>query len=104
MDFLIPTLKESVFDKERECIFVLGDVFDSRQSINTQTLNHVIRNFKKLRDEIGIPIYILCGNHDIYFKSTTDISSLVVLESIVNKVFYTPEIFTFGNRDILIQP
>ena len=70
--------------KERgiEKIFVLGDLFDTRHAVNVLTINRVIDFFK--RHEGEVIWYIILGNHDLYYKNSMDISSLVVLDRIKN--------------------
>lgn len=70
--------------KERgiEKIFVLGDLFDTRHAVNVLTINRVIDFFK--RHEGEVIWYIILGNHDLYYKNSMDISSLVVLDRIAN--------------------
>lgn len=69
MDFFhkqfIPYLKSM----DEDFIMIhLGDVFDSRSSINTYIAKHVQELFAELANIA--PIYIVCGNHDYY--SPTD--------------------------------
>lgn len=70
--------------KERgiEKIFVLGDLFDTRHAVNVLTINRVIDFFK--RHEGEVIWYIILGNHDLYYKNSMDVSSLVVLDRIKN--------------------
>jgi DNA repair exonuclease SbcCD nuclease subunit len=67
-------------DSEIEKIFVLGDLFDNRHAVNVLTINRVIDFFK--RHEGDVIWYIILGNHDLYYKSSTEVSSLVVLDRI----------------------
>jgi DNA repair exonuclease SbcCD nuclease subunit len=70
--------------KERgiEKIFVLGDLFDTRHAVNVLTINRVVDFFK--RHEGEVIWYIILGNHDLYYKNSMDVSSLVVLDRIKN--------------------
>lgn len=82
-----------------------GDVFDSRQSINIRVLNGVIDFFSKLSKVL--PVFIICGNHDIYNKSSNKINSLKPL-SLLNNVFIFDEedaiLNVFSNYKILLMP
>ena len=67
-------------DRGIEKIFVLGDLFDTRHAVNVLTVNRVVEFFKSHEGEVIW--YIILGNHDLYYKSSTEVSSLVVLERI----------------------
>lgn len=74
----------------RECkgreiseIFVLGDLFDSRHSVNVMTVNRVMEFFKE-HEYDGLTWNIILGNHDLYYKNSLDVSSLVILERFQN--------------------
>lgn len=67
-------------------IFIGGDIFDSRQTINIKTFNHVINFFKKLNDE-GFRVVVIAGNHDLYLSSSNDYTSLAFLSTFNNVTF-----------------
>jgi len=98
-DVLIPFLHKNKINK----IFILGDLFESRNSINTRTQNIVYDLFdKKLRE---FEIYILIGNHDTYYNSTTNVHSLKFLHKFENvNVIEKPQIVKILNKDILMVP
>jgi len=55
--------------KKTDSVVILGDIFDSRSSVDFKVLNDAIGFInamsKKCKD-----IYILVGNHDLYYKET----------------------------------
>mgnify|MGYP003132361502 FL=1 len=59
----------------KECIH-MGDAFDNRKNIDYWSLDwakeHVYDNFKNL----GIKVWQLVGNHDVYYKNTNKINSV----------------------------
>ena len=67
-------------DRGIEKIFVLGDLFDTRHAVNVLTVNRVVEFFKSHEGEVIW--YILLGNHDLYYKNSIDVSSMVVLDRI----------------------
>lgn len=75
-------LVENCKDRGIEKIFVLGDLFDTRHAVNVLTINRVIDFFKRHEGEVNW--YIILGNHDLYYKNSMDISSMVVLDRIEN--------------------
>lgn len=73
-------LVQNCKDRGIEKIFVLGDLFDTRHAVNVLTVNRVVEFFKSHEGEVIW--YIILGNHDLYYKSSTEVSSLVVLDRI----------------------
>ncbi len=74
LNFFIPLVKKQKQQNKNIALFILGDVFESRETINLRVL-HESREIFKLLSEI-IDIYILLGNHDIYNVNSNNISSL----------------------------
>jgi len=61
-------------------ILHLGDYYDNRKTINFKALQHNRKIFlEKLRD-YGITMDIIIGNHDMYFKNTTELNALKELQ------------------------
>lgn len=62
-------------------ILHLGDLMDRRKFVNYSTLNQVREKFiQKLQDR-GITMWCLVGNHDTYYKNTSEVNSLKELFS-----------------------
>ena len=78
-DFIYKTIKNEC--NSDDIIIMLGDVFDSRKSINLRSIEFVIDFYTKL-SSLCKEVHIIVGNHDIYKKDTTDITSLAILENI----------------------
>lgn len=84
-------------------IFILGDVFDTRQTINVQTINVVIDLFKNILKDFNIGIIV--GNHDMYMTTTTDINSLKILDILPNVTVYEKQtVLTINSKTVLLQP
>ena len=82
---LIRTSKELNLDS----IVFLGDLFDSRQSINiviANTVLNVMTNIINEADKYGINVYLIGGNHD-YYSSFEDKSELNCYNLIFNKEY-----------------
>lgn len=62
-------------------IIHLGDVFDNRKSINIETLRHTRDCFIDPIIKNGINLHMILGNHDHFYKSNGDLSSVKVLFS-----------------------
>lgn len=98
--FLIPLLKKE--KKENDILFILGDIFDNRQSINVLTQNFAMEIISKLSEII--PIYSLIGNHDIYYKNTNEVNSVKILSPYITKIFEEPEIIQINNLKFGVVP
>ena len=100
-NFFIPLVKENC--KEGDMILHMGDVFDSRQSVNIKIMNAVVHLFTDLVKIL--PITIIVGNHDIYHKYSNDIHSLKVLDQIDGIDVYTePLIMTTTDAKLMLMP
>ena len=58
-------------------IFHLGDFFDNRKSLNTKTL-HAAHRIAKVLGVRGLLTRVIVGNHDCYFKSQIEPTTLEV--------------------------
>jgi DNA repair exonuclease SbcCD nuclease subunit len=88
-----------------DCLVHLGDVYDSRQSLNLRVLNLGIEIFESLSEIYKEGIYIICGNHDIYGKNTNEVNSLKSLKWIPGiKIFEEPETIQFGPKKVFLMP
>jgi DNA repair exonuclease SbcCD nuclease subunit len=78
----IPYLKENAI----EHVFIGGDIFDSRQSINIKTFNCVLNFFTKMR-EAKLKVVVIAGNHDLYLSTSNDLTSLAFLSNLPDVTF-----------------
>ena len=56
-------------------VIQLGDLFDRRKYINFNTLANAKECFFKPLENMGITLYALLGNHDIFYRNTLAINS-----------------------------
>jgi len=63
-------------DPTIDSIIFLGDWFEQRTHVNISTMNWSYHGAKKL-NELGLPVYFIIGNHDLYHRHTRDITSTV---------------------------
>lgn len=100
-NFLIPKIKDHYI--EGDILFILGDLFDNRQSINIRVLKESSLVLKDLSDIL--PVHIIAGNHDLYSRTNNDISSLDIFEDWNNITIYKdPQIFNANDNPILLMP
>jgi len=104
IDFFI---KEVKADPEIDSIGFLGDWNQNRTSINLETLRYAYIGFKKLND-LGLPIYVILGNHDLYKRNSREIHSLHWVEQFENvHLIENPEVLKNsykGGQNVLFCP
>lgn len=89
-DQFIPFIREQ---KETVYIYHLGDLFDSRSSINPYISNEVRHLFENIASlENVYRIFIIGGNHDYYSPNSPDIDSINMTLRGIDKI----EIITNG--------
>lgn len=80
--FLKEALRHCI-DNDIRNMIILGDVFDTRHSVNVLTLNRVI-NFFEREVPLGMTLWVILGNHDLYYKNSIEVNSIRVLRNIKN--------------------
>ena len=84
--FFIEQIKKNKCD----CIIFLGDWWENRNALNVQTINYSLQGIRLL-NALGLPVYFIIGNHDLYFRN--------------NRNMHSGEIFReFKNIHIVDQP
>ena len=87
-----------------EAVIHMGDAFDSRKSIDYQSLEwakRVVFNPLKKYD-----VHMIIGNHDTYYKNTNEVNSPeLLLQTYSNiKTYSKPTEVNVGGLDILFLP
>jgi predicted phosphodiesterase len=77
-----------------DCIIFLGDWHDSRHSLHISTLNFSLEGLELL-DSVGVPVYLIPGNHDEAYKDRRDLTSLAIVKNTKNTKIFN-EITTLG--------
>jgi hypothetical protein len=82
----------------------MGDAFDSRKSIDYQSLEWAKRVvFEPLRD---YDVHMIIGNHDCYYKNTNNVNSpSLLLQTYPNiRTYSSPQTVKVGGLDIMMVP
>jgi hypothetical protein len=108
--FLLEDLIEKVdldFDENRDILIFEGDIFHSRESVNIRIQNESFAIFAKLARKFKRGIYIILGNHDVYYKDKNTVNSVNALAYLSDniKVFEKSEILQInGKHSFLMLP
>jgi DNA repair exonuclease SbcCD nuclease subunit len=92
----------------KTCIH-LGDVVDRRKYINFKTLNYIRNNFIERFWNLGVDTHIIIGNHDVYYKNTNDVNSMMELFTSFDGtkepwIYEYPREMIFDDTKILMMP
>ncbi len=87
-----------------EAVIHMGDAFDSRKSIDYQSLEWAKRVvFEPMRK---YEVHMIIGNHDCYYKNTNNVNSpSLLLQTYPNiKTYSSPQTIKVGGLDIMMLP
>ena len=102
-NWFIPLIKENY--RPGDILIHLGDVYDSRQSINIKVLNLGVSIFESLSEIFEDGIYVIAGNHDLWGKTSNEINSLKSIKWIPNvNILEEPETLILGDKKFLMMP
>jgi DNA repair exonuclease SbcCD nuclease subunit len=85
----------------------LGDLFDRRKFINFVTLSRAKNIFLDPLRDMGIEMHIVVGNHDVTYKNTNEVNSLVLLLKEYDNIHVyvdEPVELQFGSSKIMLAP
>jgi len=85
-------------------IIFLGDWFEIRESLNVNVINTSTKIIRHLNNN-NIHIYMIIGNHDLYYRNRTDVHSLDYLKEHNNVTLIdNPTEFINGDHKYLMLP
>lgn len=86
-------------DKHKiKAIVQTGDLFDVRKTINVWTINQFRTMFLDEVTKRGIQLYVLVGNHDIYYRESVKINS--IREILTDYQLLNPDILTIIDEPV----
>lgn len=103
----IEWFRNKVIEHECDYLAFLGDWNENRSSLNINTLNYAYQGAKIIND-IGLPVYFLIGNHDLYYRNSREIHSVIhhdqfnnfrlideptIVDDIIGNVLFCPYLF-----------
>lgn len=95
-----------LIDNKIQTVIHLGDSFDNRKGIDYWSLKWAKDNFYNTLETLGITLYSIVGNHDIYYRNSNGLNSLEYLLEEYNNVIpiSSPTEVNIGGLDILFLP
>lgn len=92
-------------DPTIDSIVFIGDWFETRSAVNVMTLQYSYEGAKKI-NQLGLPVYFVIGNHDLYHRHTRKVYSTINFNEfanfrVINEPTVVPELGVGGN---LISP
>lgn len=84
----------------------LGDLVDRRKYINFKTLQRLRTRFMKRLEDLGVDVHLILGNHDVFFKNTSELNSVTELfGGLTNLTIYSePAVVNFDGLDLGLVP
>ena len=92
-------------NQEIDHVIFMGDWYENRSAVNISTMNYSYQGAKKL-NELGIPVYFIIGNHDLYHRHTRNVHSVVNFHEFENFVIVDHPIVVdcIGDRGSVLSP
>ena len=83
----------------------MGDVMDRRKYVSYKTATEFRTGFVDKFEELGIDLHITIGNHDTYYKNTSEVNSMneLITGGLIN-IYSKPEVINFDGLPILLMP
>ena len=82
----------------------LGDLVEKRKQISFMTAEYLRRDFLNPVNAGGYHLHWLLGNHDIYFRETTEINAAGLLNAGKFHIYETATEFVFAGTKVLFVP
>ena len=98
-ELFFPTLKERGITT---CIH-MGDVMDRRKYVSYKTATDFRQKFLQRFQQLNIDLHMIIGNHDTYYKNTSEVNSMEELGN-VGTVYTEPKVVEFDGLPIVLMP
>ena len=81
----------------------MGDVMDRRKYVSYKTATDFRKGFINRFKELNIDLHITVGNHDTYYKNTSEVNSMEELAGF-GTIYTDPKVVKFDDTPILLMP
>jgi DNA repair exonuclease SbcCD nuclease subunit len=87
-----------------DTVILCGDFFDNRNTLNIDSMNYGIQALEMLSESFS-KVYILKGNHDLYYRNNRSVSSITLSKHITNiHLIHNPITFGEGKEGVTFLP
>ena len=93
-----------IIEEKITTVIHLGDVMDRRKYVSYKTATDFRQKFLDRIEELKLDFHIIIGNHDTYYKNTSEVNSMEELVGNRFKVYIKPEVVKFDDFPILFMP
>lgn len=97
-NIFFPTLEREKIDT----VLMLGDTWENRKNLNVNTLYRARKMYFDRLEKMNVKVYVIYGNHDVFFKNTNEVNSIDILEKMYQniRVIRTHEVIEFDGLPI----
>jgi len=105
IDYFCNKVDELGFNPKTDILIQEGDWFHNREQTNNRIWSDSLKIFEALSKKFERGIYIILGNHDVYYKDNNNIHSLKGIEKIFPNVhvFEKPEVLTINEINTFLM-
>lgn len=93
--------REQCEERKIESVFILGDVFHTKDMIGIETQHHALQSLTKIMKRFNT--YLIPGNHDILTRNSTTINSVSIFRDTCHFIDDLKR-FTLNKRDYYFLP
>ena len=106
LNFFLKEVDRSGFDPEQDILLQVGDWNHVRESTNVRIHQASLEIAAKLCAKFKKGVYVILGNHDVYYKDRNDTHSLKGYDLMFKNffVFEKPKLLTINSHQVLLLP
>lgn len=87
---------ETALDNNCETCIFMGDLSHHRNTVNIQTLNYIVKDIGRLSESFKT-VYMIMGNHDLYYREKRELHSIPYANLFPNVVIINDDILLTGD-------
>lgn len=106
INYFLNKIEEEGFDPEKDILVQVGDWNHVRESTNVRIYKLSLAIADAFTKKFKRGVYVILGNHDVYYKDRTDTHSLEGFDKIYNNfhIFEKPEVLQINSHKFLMLP
>jgi hypothetical protein len=106
IDYFLQKVDDEGFDPETDILVQVGDWNHVRESTNVRIYKLSLRIAEAFTNKFKRGVFVILGNHDVYYKDRTDTHSLEGFNLIFNNfhIFEEPRSLTINSHNFLMLP